>query len=241
MLVGAALAPALHAQSTTFSGTVALSSQLVDRGQALTRDTPVLQGAASWTVPAGWALGLAASAEVHSSSHLVGALAHVSRYWSLSGDWQMQASLFYYRYSGTARARAYDRVETGIDWTYRDVLTLGVSAIHVIGAKSDRPRGAADLTVHWPLAGQLSLSAGVGVAQLLASPYQRYRCRCADAGRDNDRDDRNDFYGYGQVGLLWSSGPWQVELDRLAADPAIRRQGDDLGASPWVATVSRSF
>ena len=80
LLVGACVAPALHAQSSTFSGAVALSSQLVDRGQAITRTTPILQGAASWTFPAGWSLGLSASTEVRSPGHVVAAAADIFTY-----------------------------------------------------------------------------------------------------------------------------------------------------------------
>ena len=111
LLVGACLAPALHAQSSAFSGAVALSSQLVDRGQAITRTTPILQGAASWTFPAGWSLGLSASTEVRSPGHVVAALAQASRHWSLAGDWQLQAGLLYYRYPGMGRSRGFDRAE----------------------------------------------------------------------------------------------------------------------------------
>lgn len=51
-----------HAQSSA-SGTVAVSSQLVDRGIAVTGQTPVVQGAASLGFPSGWSLGLSASVE----------------------------------------------------------------------------------------------------------------------------------------------------------------------------------
>lgn len=242
LLMGAALAPALHAQSTTFSGAVALSSQLVDRGQAITRTTPILQAAASWTFPAGWSLGLSGSTEVQSPGHVVAALAQASRHWSLAGDWQMQAGLLYYRYPGTARSRGFDRAEAGLSWTYRDVLTLGVSAIHVIGAKGQqRPRGAADVSFRWPLARQLFLSAGAGAAHPPMAPYNAYRYnREYDHARPYRRV-REGIHTYGHVGLLWSHGPWRVELDRILADPETRWQWDVMGASPWVATISRSF
>lgn len=247
LLVGAGLAPALHAQSTPFSGTVALSSQLVDRGQAMTSSTPILQGAASWTSPAGWSLGLSGSAEVRSPDRLVAALAQASRHWSLAGDWQMQANLLYYRYAGAARSRAFDRAETGLSWSYRDVLTLGLSAIHVVGSRSrQRLRGAADISVHWPLARHFSLSAGAGIAQSPIAPYNAYGYGHAGSheyGHAGSYSHRRgaDFHRYGHAGLLWSHGPWQVELDRILADPETRRQADAMGASPWVATVSWSF
>jgi len=250
LIVGACLTPALHAQSTPFNGTVALSSQLVDRGQAMTSSTPILQGAASWTSPAGWSLGLSGSAEVRSPDRLVAALAQVSRHWSLAGDWQMQANLLYYHYAGTARSRAFDRAETGLSWSYRDVLTLGLSAIHVVGSQSrHRLRGAADISVHWPLARHFSLSAGAGIAQSPIAPYNAYGYGHAgphEYGHDGHTGSYShrrseDFHSYGHVGLLWSRGPWRIELDRILADPETRWQWDVMGASPWVATVSWSF
>lgn len=236
LLVGGQLPLAVHAQSTAFNGTVALSSQLVDRGQAITGNTPVLQAAAAWTFPAGWSAGLSAGA-THAPGRVVEALAQVSRHWAVSGDWQLQASLLYYRYPGMGRYGPSDRTETGLDWTYRDVLTVGVSAIYVLGPGGHRPRGAADLNVHWPLAGHFAFSAGAGVAQSLATPYRSYRGSYARRYRRAD----TGLGSYGHVGLLWSNGPWRIEVDRLVADPTIRRQWDRLGASPWVATISRSF
>jgi uncharacterized protein (TIGR02001 family) len=236
-LVVGMLPLALHAQSATFNGTAALSSQLVDRGQAITGNTPVLQAAAAWTFPAGWSLGLSGGAATSSPGRVVEAMAQVSRHWPVSDDWQLQASLLYYRYPGTSRSGASDRTETGLDWTYRDVLTLGVSAIYVLGPRGHRPRGAADLNLHWPLAGHFAFSAGAGVAQSLATSYRPYRGGYARRYRRG----ASGLGSYGHVGLLWSKGPWRIELDRLLADPAIRRQWDRVDASPWVATLSRSF
>ena len=239
LTLGGCLPATLQAQSISVDGTVALSSQLVDRGQAITRATPILQGAVSWTSPAGWSLGLSGSTAVRSPNRIVEALAQASRYWSLSGDWQMQISALYYRYPGSADTRAYDRAEAGLNWTYRDVLTLGVSALYVIGARDHRPRGAVDASFHWPLAGHFSFSAGAGIAQATAAPYSPYRYGRADSYRYHRSD--SGLRGYGHAGLSWSNGPWRVELNRILADPATRRQWEESGASPWVATISRSF
>lgn len=237
LAVGSCLPQALHAQSATFNGTAALSSELIDRGQAITGNTPILQGAASWTYPAGWSLGLSASTEVRSPGRIVEALAQASRFWSLSGDWQMQASGLYYRYPSNTHSKAYDRAETGISWTYRDVLTFGMSAIYVMGAPNSQPRGAADLNFHWPLVWHFSLSAGAGVAQPIIAPYTSYHYgQAVPYGYD-----RSGLHGYGHVGLLWANGPWLIEVDRIMADDATQRQWANLGASPWVATVSWSF
>lgn len=246
LLLAACLSPAPHVQAATFDGTAALSSQLVDRGQAITSSTPILQAAGSWTFPAGWSLGLSGSAELRSPGRLVAALAQASRHWSLADDWQMQANLLYYRYAGTSRSRAYDRAEAGLGWSYRDVLSLGLSAIHVVGGVGrQRLRGAVDISFHWPLAHDVALSAGAGAAQSPIAPYNAY-----GYARASYREyDHADSYGrvdtgirtYGHVGLSWSHGPWRIEFDRILGDSETRWQWAVMDASPWVATVSRSF
>jgi uncharacterized protein (TIGR02001 family) len=254
LVMGTCLPQALHAQATIFNGTVALSSQLVDRGQAITGNTPVLQGTASWTFPAegaasgtfpsGWSLGLGRSTEARSPSRMVVTLVQASRYWSLSGDWQMQVGLLYYSYAGQLGSRAFDRAETGVSWTYRDVLTLSLSAIYVIGATGHQPRGAADIDLHWPLARHFSVSLGAGITQSLAAPYGH--CRCGYESSDEDYESpysraRADHYGYGHLGLSWSDGAWRVELDRIVTAPKAQQQWGNPGTSLWVATLSRSF
>jgi hypothetical protein len=222
----------LHAQSSTVSGAVAVSSQLVDRGLAVTPATPILQAATSWTSASGWSLGLSAGTELRQPTHrLSEALAQLSRYWTLSGNWQMQGSLLYYGYPGNAPARPFDRTETGINWIYRDVLTFGLSAIYLTHGPHRDPRGAADLNFHWPLAWHFSLSLGAGVAQHLLSPYDSYGYQ----GRLG-----TGVYGYGHAGLVWSDGAWRVELDRITTDPSMPRRGY-LVSQPWVGTVSWSF
>jgi uncharacterized protein (TIGR02001 family) len=218
-----------HAQSAGFSGVVALSSQLVDRGQAVTPATPILQGAVSWTSPSGWSLGVSGSSRLRSPDDVVEALAQASRYWSLSGDWQMQTGLLYYNYPGNSRSRVYNRAELGASLIYRDVLTFGLSAAHVFRSGNQRPRAAADIGFHWPLAWHISLSAGAGVAQTLI------------ARRYPNTYDQPNHYAYGQVGLMWAQGPWRVELDHIQSNlPDAGRQGN-LDVSPWVATLSWSF
>jgi uncharacterized protein (TIGR02001 family) len=256
LAISACLPLALHAQSATFNGTVALSSQLVDRGQVITGNTPIMQGAASWTfptegaasqsLPSGWSLGLSGGTKVRSPGRLVEALVQASRYGSLSSDWQMQVSLLYYRYPGIAGSRAIDRAEAGVGWSYRDVLTLGLSAIRVIGAKNQQPRGAADINLHWPMTRHFSLSAGAGITQALMAPYTPHRHVYADS-HDHDYyashysyQARANHYSYGHLGLLWSSGLWRIELDRIVGAPK-NQQWANLNASPWVATISRSF
>lgn len=245
MALAACLPAPLHAQSANLHAVVALSSQLVDRGLAITPATPTLQGAVSWTLPADWSLGLSGSTEVRSPGRVSETLAQASRHWKLSSDWQMQVSVLYYHYSGAARSRVYDRSETGIDWTYRDVLTFGLSAARVIGARDHRPRAAADVNFHWPLASQVSLSAGVGVAQALAVRPPDHYAYDRDGSYGYRRYarlyDNGSPYRYGHAGLMWSDGTWRVELDRIVTDSGARRPRGYPAAAPWVATISRSF
>lgn len=235
-----AIAP-LHAQTSTFSGTVALSSQLVDRGVAVTPVTPVLQGAASWATANGWVLGLSAGIQTRTPRHGSDVLAQLDHYWLLGGDWRMQAGLAYYAYPGNASAGAFDRAEASVGWIYRDVLTFGLSAISLTRGSNHQPRGAADVDFHWPLPAHFSLTAGVGVAQPLPA-WSRYSSPAYDSTRATFppypyRQRPGPYYGYGQVGLAWAYDAWRVELDRIATDPSQRQ----MAAAPWVATISWSF
>jgi uncharacterized protein (TIGR02001 family) len=238
-ILGAALSAAiaiapLHAQSSTFSGAVALSSQLVDRGLAITPVTPVLQGDVAWNPASGWTLGLAAASQARAFGHASEALAQAAHLWTLADDWRMQAGLLYYSYPGNTRAGAFDRVEGGASWMYRDVLSLGLSAITLTHGSRQQPRGAADVDARWPLPRRFALSAGLGVAQPLVTRYGM---------EEYDRFGRyartNSYYGYGHLGLDWSRGAWRIELDRVFTDPSIRQTG--MAAAPWVATIAWSF
>src|SRR3546814_17458413 len=60
----ACLSAPLHAPSRPFSGEVALSSQLVDRGPAIPPAKPTVQGAGSGRSPGGGAVGLAGGVDL---------------------------------------------------------------------------------------------------------------------------------------------------------------------------------
>ncbi|WP_147281725.1 hypothetical protein [Dyella solisilvae] len=236
-----------HAQSAV-TGTLALSSQLVDRGQAITPNTPILQGAASWTFAPGWTLGASAGVEARSPGQLVEALAQASRYWSLSPDWQMQANLIYYHYPSAEQRQAFSRAEAGLGWSYRDVLTLGLSAIYPVDGQDHRLRGAIDLGFHWPLPWRLSLSAGVGVAQPSPMTYGATNATSYEIGKGYDGSGYAYYYAqpstkpyrYGHAGLAWSQGPWRVELDRIVTDGLPQPPGS-LETAPWLGTISWAF
>ncbi|HJP99620.1 MAG TPA: hypothetical protein VJ862_13755 [Rhodanobacteraceae bacterium] len=226
-ILAACLLVPLHVRAGQLNGEVSLASQLVDRGLAITPATPALQGAVAWTTPSGWSVGLSGGIELRSPGHLAAGVARVGHAWSLSPNWRMQADMVYYHYTGRLHANVY---EPGVYWLYRDILTFGVSGVYIAGADGHKLHPAADLNFHWPLVGGFSLSGGLGIARYVV-PY----------GREAYDRYRTGYYRYGQAGLLWSHGAWQVELDRVAVDSARRRYLRGLAASPWLATISRSF
>lgn len=176
---------------------------------------------------------------MRSPNHLAEGFAQAARSWLLSPDWDMQASVVYYDYPSNARSKVFDRAETSLDWRYRDVLTLGLSAVYPVGSDEHKPRAAIDVDFHWPLPRHFSLSLGAGFAQTIAASYNPYGY---DGGYATSYDhNRVASYGYGHAGLVWSRGPWRVELDRIATTPEVRQQAGELSTSPWVATISRSF
>ena len=123
-----------HAAAGNLGGGLALSSQLIDRGQAITPATPIVQGNLAWT-SGGWALGLSGSARIHApGGHFVEAIAQAAHYWTLSDNWSMQAGLLYYKYPDSQRF--FDRTEAGLHWTFRDVLTIGRSATSSVDRES---------------------------------------------------------------------------------------------------------
>ncbi len=218
----------LHAQSAPLGGSVALTSQLVDRGLPITATTPVLQAALRWDSPGGWSLGAAGASELR-SPRLAEGMLHAAYSWPLSANWQMQASLLYYDAPRRGRARSYRRAEADLAWIYRDVFTLNLAALRPLGSRAGRTNPAAEANLRWPLSSHLSLLAGVGVARFQHGSYGYYG------------EQYSEYYRYGQVGLAWSAGRWHVELDRIATRDAPRSRRGTGGLSPWLASVSWSF
>jgi hypothetical protein len=226
LAIAACLGVPGHAWAGTFNGEASLSSQLVDRGLAITPATPVMQGAVSWTNGSGWTLGLSAAVESRSPGNLAAGVASVTRAWSLSDNWRMQTGVNYYHYAYLRRGNVY---EPGVYWIYRDVLTMGLSGTHVVGTAGRWLQPAADLNLRWPLANDLALSAGIGVAR--HAVYRGHHEQYYGTG----------YYRYGMLGLLWSHGPWRVELDRITVHFNTPHEPYGLLPSPWLATFSRSF
>lgn len=218
------LAP-IRALAGDLSGGVAITSQLVDRGLAVTPASPVLQGAVSWTTPSGWSLALSGGVELDSPGHVAAAVARLGRTFSLSDNWRIQTGVLYYHYASRLRANAY---EPGVYLAYRDLLTFGVACAYFPEADTHKLHPAADLNFHRPLAGDFWITAGVGIARYAVSD-------------GNPEYYHTGYYRYGQAGLIWNHGTWQVELDRVLVDSAapvyLRRQA----AASWLATISWSF
>ncbi len=213
------------ATASDFGGAAGLSSQLVDRGIALTRDTPVLQGTLFWLPSPGWSVNVSASSALNAPGKVLMVAASLSRSWTLSDDWQMQAEVLRYSYPTDRINRLFNRNEASLGWNYRDRLSISLAAFQMPDSGL-RPRwyGATDLTAHQPLIGALSLSAGIGISQ---APPAMYGLEYAS------------HYHYGHAGLIYTTGHWNVELERVFSNSRTGYPGR--GIWPWVASVSRSF
>lgn len=232
----ASLPAPLLAQSR-FGGTAALSSQLVDRGLAITPETPVMQGSLSWTSPRGWSAGVAAGVEARSPGRPVIAVARASRAWVPAADWTVQANFLHYHYGGQG-SRMPDRSEAGASLAWRDTVMIGLSAIRVSGHPGQRWLGAADAGASWPLTERLSLTAGAGVAQTVVRGYRAYG---HGYGYGQYAYTYLRRYGYGNAGLAWSGGPWRLQVDRYRNSLGGQRAYGAADAPDWVATLSWSF
>jgi len=235
LLAVACPAAPLHAQSGSLGGTVALSSQLVDRGLAITAATPVVQGELRWNTPGGWSLGVVAGSELR-SPRLAESLVQLARTWPVSDDWQLQASLLYYDAPRHDRARPYRRAEADLSWIYRDVLTLNLAATRQPGEHDARTNIAAEANLRWPLSHHLALAAGAGLARFQGGSYG-YGYGYGGYGGEA----RSRWYRYGQAGLVWTAGGWRVELDRITTDEAPASRRGTGGVAPWLATAAWSF
>lgn len=224
-IIAACLLIPIHARAGDLSGGVAITSQLVDRGLAITPAAPALQGAVSWTTPSGWSLALSGGVELDSPGHVAAAVVQLGRTFLLSENWRIQTGILYYHYASRLRANVY---EPGVYLAYRDLLTFGVSCAYFPGDDKHKLHPAADLNFHRPLAGDFWITGGVGITRYTVS-------------YGNPEHYYTGYYRYGQAGLMWSHGTWQVKLDRVLIDPAAPGYLRWLAASSWLATISWSF
>src|SRR3546814_16982647 len=91
--------------------------------------------------PGGWSMGLAGGVELRSPGQPVVVLGRVSRFWSISDDWLAHASLLYYDYRAERYRGILDRAEANLSFTYRDTLSVGVSAMRPRGSSAERRIG----------------------------------------------------------------------------------------------------
>lgn len=187
----------------------------------------MLQGSVSWIPGGGWAIVASGGTALREHDRLAVAMAQVSYAWQLSPGTQMQAGVAYYDHPGRAGSPSYHPAEVDLTWIYRNLLVLNVSALRPSGVGRSRVCEAVDINLRWPLAEHLSAAVGLGVAQF----PQFY-------GYDAERLRQ---YGYGNLGLVWDHGPWRLELDRVAASGAMRRQRPTEELSPWLVTAMWSF
>ncbi|MCC4595606.1 hypothetical protein NRY95_11320 [Xanthomonas campestris pv. phormiicola] len=219
--------PGADAVAARVGGALGLSSQLVDRGVAVTPATSTVQGAAYWLPAPGWSLSVSASSLLRKPGELRLVTAEASRNWTLSDNWQMQAGLLYYVYPANRVEKLLNRNEASLGWSYRDLLSFSVAAFQLPDS-GDRGRWykAADLSVHQALPAHLALSAGVGISQ---APSALYGLGSAE------------HYRYGHAGLLWNAGSWTAEIDREFSGARGGYAWHAKPPWPWVITVSRSF
>lgn len=229
-----------HAQSRV-DGELALASRLVDRGLPVSAATPILQGSLSWVAGPGWSFALAGAVELRSPGRPVLVLGRATRTWSLSGDWLAQASVLHYDHRGTQGAAIPDRTDASVYFVYRDLLSVGVSAMHPDTGDGGGVLGAADAELNLPLSRALSLSAGAGVAEVVVAAYSRGGYNGHDGyGADPGRT-RIRRYGFGSLGLDWHQGPWRVGLDRHFNSLGSRRVYGGQTPPQWVVTGTWSF
>jgi hypothetical protein len=150
-------------------------------------------------------------------------LGRLSHYRPLDDDWQLDAGLSRYLYPGDGYAGIYDRSEAGLGLGYRDLLSVGVTAIRYPAWPGRRGalQWAFDIGARWPLAGAWSATASAGQADLPPYPRRRYR--------------------YGGVGLAWQADGWRVEFGRLGADGTARRWFGSGADTRWTGLVAKDF
>lgn len=222
LLVLAETTSACRAQPIEWQGELAAASELTDRGLSIGPRRALLQAHVSAYFAGSWSASVAASLQDgHFRNSRV--LARLGRSWALSNDWQAEAGLGYYAYPGDERYRRFDRSEFGVSAGYRDLLSLGITAIHYPAWRGSRAglHWATDLGLRWPLAEAWSATASLGRADLPPDGSRRY--------------------SYAGLGLAWQQGPWRAELNRLGASSSARRMVGELAPWRWSATIARNF
>ncbi|MFA0922444.1 hypothetical protein [Xanthomonas fragariae] len=226
LLLALVTSPCGSALADNVGGTVAVASELIDRGISIAPNKVTLQAAGDWLPSPGWSVSVSAALQSPSLSKPVAATVQVGRAWMLDDRWQMQASALYYAYPADRQSRTFDRQEASLAWSYRDVLTFSLSTFNFPRSQRSPWIMAIDVTANVPISADFSLSAGAGVSQFPAMAYG-----AANAG----------LYRYGQLGLKWSRAGWTLKMERiLTSDNTPRMQGGP-GETPWLGMLAKTF
>ena len=214
-----ALASSAGAQPLQWSGEVAISSDMTERGVSPWPDSPIAQGVIALSDATHWVSSLTIATALD-RSHATQLGARVAGYWSLSQDWQLQARLVYYTYPDSQSNWPYERIEATLGAGYRDLASLEYSWVRL--SESDRRLyPAIDLGLRWPLGDQWALAGGVGSAELPAWPGRHYR--------------------YADAGVVWREGPWRASLRYLWTGQPTRGMFGEFARPHFSATVAWSF
>lgn len=187
----------LCAQPLAWSGRVGLASHWVVRGQPLSDDdTPVAFAGVDAYLGTGWSFGLAAMRlRARDGASSDGWSLHAGHQIALDDRWRWLVDLQHTGYAGSAALAAWrgPRATLGLVDGDRWSLTWNAEQPHdpALATRS------VDLNVRWPLLQQLSAGGGIGRVVGGGGPH----------------------HNYGQAGLAWRAGDWQVQLDRTWGPP----------------------
>jgi hypothetical protein len=207
------------AQALAWSGEVALSSDMTDRGISPWLNSPIAQGVVALSDTTHWVASLSAAAALD-RGHSSQLAARAAGYWNLSQDWQLQTRLVFYTYPQSQHSWPYERTEGTLGGSYRDLASLEYSWVRLSEGDS-RLYPAIDLGLRWPLAEQWSLAAGLGSAELAAWPGLHYR--------------------YADAGVVWRDGPWRASLRYLWTGQPVRGLFGEFAQPHISATVAWGF
>lgn len=212
-------AQAVSAQSVGVSGVLTVASEFTDRGLRLGPRKPTLEGELSAPLFGPWSASLGAGVQDDPArEHRV--VARVTRYWTLSNDWQADAGLGWYDHQSAHDGRRYEYAEVGASLAFRDVLSLGVSTRQYAG-RNGQLRWGLDAKARWPIVQDWSINGSVGWAQLPTASTQGYR--------------------YGGAGIGWQRRSWSAGLARIATDATARSELGDAAQPRWSAFIAKDF
>jgi len=209
----------LCAQPLAWSGRVGLSSHWVVRGQQISDgDAPVLYAGADAYAGTGWSMGVAAlRLRDRNGTWSDGWSLHAGHETALDADWRWLVDLQHVGYEGSAALAAWRGPRLALGLAYGDRWSLTWNAEQpqaaVLAARS------VDFNIRWPLQPQLSIGGGIGRVVSSRGPHD----------------------SYGQAGLAWHVGGWQVQLDRTWGPSNAGHRLPPVPSARWVAGTQWTF